>query len=153
MSDSSLDRRSARGAAAVEFALVMPLLVGLVFSTISYGMMLSFRQGISQAAAEGARAAALAPVSVGGQKAKAQAYLAVQAALGPDFTCVADVLRRGGEVVGACAVTVPATCTEAGCAYRVTVAYNYEDHPVAPALPLVPMPDWLRYEASAEGNS
>ncbi len=48
--------RRERGAAAVEFALVVPLLLTLVFGIISYGYLLSFRQSLSQAAAEGARA-------------------------------------------------------------------------------------------------
>ena len=51
--------RQDRGAAAVEFALVVPFLLLLVFATISFGMMLSFRQTLSQAATEGARAAAV----------------------------------------------------------------------------------------------
>ena len=58
----SVGRRRApseRGAAAVEFALVVPLLLLLIFGIISYGMMLSFRQGLTQAASEGARAAAV----------------------------------------------------------------------------------------------
>ena len=50
-------RRTESGAAAVEFALVLPLLVVLVLGIISYGVMLSFRQTLSQATTEGARAA------------------------------------------------------------------------------------------------
>jgi Flp pilus assembly protein TadG len=53
--------RAEGGAAAVEFALVAPLLLLLVFGVISYGYMLSFRQALSQGAAEGARAAAVSP--------------------------------------------------------------------------------------------
>ena len=48
------DARGERGAVAVEFALVLPLVLVLLFGIIGYGFMLSFRQGISQAAAEGA---------------------------------------------------------------------------------------------------
>lgn len=59
-------RRSAvhgdRGAAAVEFALVVPVLFILVFAVVNFGQILSARQAVSQAAAEGARAAAVTPV-------------------------------------------------------------------------------------------
>lgn len=53
--------REERGAAAVEFALILPILVVLVFGIIAFGYMLSFRQALSQAAAEGGRAAAVKP--------------------------------------------------------------------------------------------
>ena len=52
-------RRPERGAAAVEFALVVPFLLLFLVGIISYGYMLSFRQALSQGAAEGARAAAV----------------------------------------------------------------------------------------------
>ena len=71
-------RRSESGAAAVEFALVLPLLMLLLFGIISYGVMLSFRQSLSQAAAEGARAAAV--TFVVGQK-QSEAYSSVNQAL------------------------------------------------------------------------
>ncbi len=51
--------RSERGAAAVEFALIVPILCALVFGIINYGDILSARQAVSQAAAEGARAGAV----------------------------------------------------------------------------------------------
>jgi hypothetical protein len=49
-----------RGAAAVEFALLLPLLLLLVFGIIDFGRMLNAEILISEAAREGARAAALA---------------------------------------------------------------------------------------------
>src|SRR5690348_1523714 len=51
-------KREERGAAAVETALCLCFLVlPLVFATIAYAYMFSFRQTLSQAASEGARAA------------------------------------------------------------------------------------------------
>ncbi len=41
--------RGERGAAALEFALIAPLLLMLVFGIIQYGYVLSFRQALSQA--------------------------------------------------------------------------------------------------------
>src|SRR5436305_1660402 len=52
--------RGQRGAAVVEFAIASSVLLVLLFGIISYGYVLSFKQGLTQAAAEGARAAAVA---------------------------------------------------------------------------------------------
>lgn len=52
-------RATDRGAAAVEFALILFPLMLIVFGIINYGDMLSVRQSVSQAASEGARAAAV----------------------------------------------------------------------------------------------
>ena len=45
------------GAAAVEFAILLPLLVGLVFGIIEFGLLLYNQQVITNASREGARAA------------------------------------------------------------------------------------------------
>jgi Flp pilus assembly protein TadG len=52
--------REDRGSAAVEFALVLPLLLLLIFGIIDFGRMLNAKITINEAAREGARAAALA---------------------------------------------------------------------------------------------
>jgi len=148
-------RRPSRGAAAVEFALIVPLLALLLFGIISYGAMLSFRQTMSQAAAEGARAAAVAPPhpSTPAVGAVAKASAAVAAALGAGFGCAEGVLSRDGATVGSCLITAPTTCTPSNCPYVVTISYDYAGHPLVPRMPLVPMPRSLTYTASAEGNA
>jgi Flp pilus assembly protein TadG len=52
--------RDERGAAAVEFALILPLLVMLVFGIIHFSLAYNRQQGLHAAAREGARAASLA---------------------------------------------------------------------------------------------
>lgn len=52
-----------RGAAAVEFALLLPLLLLMVFGMIDFGLALHAKVTITQAAREGARLAALGQVS------------------------------------------------------------------------------------------
>jgi hypothetical protein len=49
--------RRDRGAAAVEMALVLPLLLMLVFGIIEFGLLLTAKIGVTEAAREGARAA------------------------------------------------------------------------------------------------
>jgi Flp pilus assembly protein TadG len=48
------------GAAAVEFALILPVLVLLIFAIVDFGRMLATKISVTEAAREGARAAAVA---------------------------------------------------------------------------------------------
>lgn len=154
-------RRQERGAAAVEFAIVVPLLLLLLFGIISYGMMLSFRQSLSQAAAEGARAAAVAPKSptdpqYGPQQ---QAAAAIANALGSGYSCADGALTKAGTQVGTCVIAPTSACTasadppSATCTYTVTLSYDYKDNPAVPNPPLVPIPQTITYVSSAQGNS
>jgi Flp pilus assembly protein TadG len=52
-------RPSERGAVAVEFALLLPLLMVLVFGVIDFGRLFNAQVSVTQAAREGARLAAL----------------------------------------------------------------------------------------------
>jgi hypothetical protein len=52
-------RRTDRGSAAVELAIVLPLLLLLLFGVIDFGRMLNTQITLTEAAREGARAAAL----------------------------------------------------------------------------------------------
>lgn len=55
-----------RGAAAVEFAIILPLLVVLVFGIVQFALAYNRAQGLHAAAREGARVAAL-PQTTSGQ--------------------------------------------------------------------------------------
>jgi Flp pilus assembly protein TadG len=150
--------RDQKGAAAVEFALVVPLLLLLVFGVISYGYMLSFRQALSQGAAEGARAAAVSPYPDSGDKEQA-ALDAINDALGVDaygISCsgaaVGSALEKDGVDVGTCSVTT-ASCAQDPTKDCVTVDldYRYRDHPLLPNFPGVGLllPSHLRYDSTA----
>jgi Flp pilus assembly protein TadG len=56
-------RRDTRGAVLVEFALVSMVLLVLVFGMVEYGLLISERLSIQQAAREGARSAAIGEVT------------------------------------------------------------------------------------------
>lgn len=146
--------RTDRGAAAVEFALVVPLLVLLLFGIISYGVMLSFRQTLSQAATEGARAAAVTFLSA---DKRDEATAAVDNALESfGLTCSAGGgLSRASESVGRCEISDPGTCVPAAAegveCVTVRLVYDYADHALVPSFPGVGviLPDTLTYSAQA----
>lgn len=161
-----MDRRRHRehGVAAVEFALVAPLFIALVLGIISYGYMLSFRQGVSQAAAEGARVFAVAPsVSAstsGTLSTKDAAIAAINRSLSSyGVTCTAaGALTKNGKSAGTC--TVPAA--SAACAnnaaakcVKVEIRYSYRANPLIPSFPGlgIVLPETLAYETTVQVNS
>lgn len=142
-------RRDERGASAVEFALLVLPLSLLVFGIIAFGIMLSFRQTLSQAATEGARAAA---VQIDETKRQGDAEAAVAEAMGAvifgdgNMVCNDGVLVCEAEPYVAGAGETPCAA-DAEC-YEVTVSYPYRaEGPVQ--IPLVNelMPETLEYSA------
>lgn len=75
-------RRAERGAAALEFALTVPVVLALLLGGLDYGFYLLERIVLTQAVGEGARAAALARPWRGEDPARA-AREAVRAAFWP----------------------------------------------------------------------
>ena len=142
-----------RGAAAVEFALVVPLLLLLIFGIISYGMMLSFRQGLTQAASEGARAAAVTLVDADKRTAAAAAIDEVMGAYDVSCRLSDSNLLKNGADVGTCSVSNPAACSpgqtgdDPQCV-TVSLTYDYRDNSafVFPGSGII-VPDQLSYTA------
>lgn len=135
----------------MEFALIAPLLLTLLFGIVDYGYMLVFRQAVSQAAAEAARSAAV--LGATGPAATPQQLAAARAAVDDtlrtfDVTCSGTTLRRRGVVVGTCLTSVAPCANEPSrdCA-SVTLTYHYEDHPLIPSVPGlgVVLPEDLTY--------
>lgn len=79
MAKSRHTRRGDRGAAAVEFAIVLPLFLTLVLGTIDFGYFFYVSEVVTNAAREGARAGSVAdPVTgdpVGDADTAAKKYL------------------------------------------------------------------------------
>ena len=129
-------RRDQSGAAAVEFALVVGLFVFILYGLIAFGMVLATKQRVTNAAAEGARAA------VG----SANAADAVTAA-------TARVLAAGLPAGAYTPTYTTGACGTSGneC-ITVRITYNLNTHPVippAPGLGLV-MPSTMFSEATVQ---
>lgn len=134
-------RREEHGAAAVEFALVVPLILILVFGIIAYGYMFSFRQALSQAAAEGARAAVGASTTgcsdadwnVSGCAPGTAAATAVANDLSQYSNGGAILSCGNGNLT--CTIAKAASCASGHTCISVTVSYPYRDHSLLPTVP------------------
>lgn len=142
-------RGDERGAAAVEAALILCFVVlPLTFGIISYAYMFSFRQALSQAAAEGARASVGAPAT--------STPCASPSAVEPDPTLftssgcpqqyyaaqgVASALNSYAMSCGAnnleCTIAPAGStnCASGHTCLTVTVSYPYRAHPLLPTVP------------------
>ena len=125
-------RNDERGAALVEFAIASVVLLTLLFGIITYGYVLSFKQGLTQAAAEGARQAA-----VGGDHVAA----VTKAVSAFDKTC-----GSGGLTCEYSTLAADTGCTTNGACMRVRVSYDWKNYPVLPQFPGLGLllPDTLR---------
>jgi Flp pilus assembly protein TadG len=121
------EQHGSRGAAVLEMAIVALLLLTLIFGVITYAYMMSFRQSMTQAAAEGARAGA---VTVSSTSVNANATAAVTQALG------GYGIGCGGTGV-TCNVTGPVACPNNAARQCITVElrYPYRSRPLLPAFP------------------
>jgi Flp pilus assembly protein TadG len=129
--------RTERGAAAVEFAIVLIPLMVLVAGILSYGFLLSFRQSVSQAAAEASRAIAIAPVTADRQ---AIAFDAINNVL--------HTLCNTGAL--SCTVSTPASCSTC---MSVTVSWDYAHDASKPKFAIgFMLPDTLAYTSTTAVN-
>lgn len=139
-----------RGAAFVEFIIVVPFLMMFLYMIIAYGVMFSFRQTLSQAAVEGARAAAVAPSNLTYTQRRDRAIVAIneafQGQIGGTLTC--------GTVLVCTIPTVPVTCGSAAQCISVSVQYPYRANPrvSVPQFFGATLPENLVYTASARIN-
>ena len=106
-----------KGATAVEFAIVLSLLITLIFGIIEFGLCIFNRQVITNAAREGARYGIIArAVRVTDDKIKAEVL---------DYA-EEHLITFGDDVLTADDVVIPARCTTFQCDLEVQVNYVYE---------------------------
>jgi len=149
MSKWGSKERNESGAAVVETALCLCFVVlPLVFATIAYAYMLSFRQTVSQSAAEGARAAAVAPASAdrilagtNGASVSLSTGVGGMTCSSPNVTCTVVPVPNCGD-------------GSAGNCVKVTVSYPYRDHSLLPSVPGLGfmLPQTISYSAIAQVN-
>jgi hypothetical protein len=129
--------RGDEGAALVEMSIAGILLVFLLLGVVMFGFLMSFRQNMTQAAAEGVRAGAVAsdPV-IAGHDASDQAVRSfLTSGCGPSTS--PGTWSAAGMT---CTIEVP----PGGCPSQplrqciaVTLTYAYASHPLLPDIPLV----------------
>ena len=138
--------RNERGAAVVEFAIASVILLVLLFGIISYGYALSFKQGLTQAAAEGARAAAVASTGT--------AATAAAAAVTPALSAFNKTCTSAGMNCTYSTAAADTQCAVGTSCMRVQIAYDYKNYPLLPKFPglgLV-LPDSLKSTSITQVN-
>lgn len=98
------------GAAAAEFALLLPVLLLLFFGIVQYGLMFFTYNNMNNAAREGARALAVGDVDAAGAKSRAEGFLLDWTV--PHATVQADVIPQSGINYARVRITMPGS--EAG---------------------------------------
>jgi Flp pilus assembly protein TadG len=116
--------RGARGAAAVEFAIVLPVLLLVVFGAIDWGYYFFCREVVVNASREGARAGSIVPADADAEavmaaaKAAAEAYLdggaldRTRAQVVPSAgsaSVIVEIQYRTGSLTGFLASVMPAS--------------------------------------------
>lgn len=115
-------RRDRRGVAAIEFAIVAPLLIMMMFGMIMYGSWFWMAHSVQSMASEGARAA-IAGLDPAEREQLARAFVGLQ---------VGDLGLDSAKA----AVEVESTPT----VIRVDIAYDASDHPLMALSGLIPSP-------------
>ncbi len=119
MMKKMLNIRGQRGAAALEFAIVLPVLVLLLFGTIEFGLLLYNQQVITNASREGARFGIVAQ----SPRQTPQAIAGVVTSY-----CGGNLITFGNNATAGPYVTTTSTGTGTtfGDNLTVLVTYNYD---------------------------
>lgn len=131
------DRRRGKGeggAALLEFALVAPLLFLFLYAIVAYGMVLVVQHGVTQAAADAARAAVPVSQDLPSDSGPSQTALD-QANVDLKWLGGTNACSQPGF---SCTTSVEAPCPDSGSNTRcleVTITYDYEQRPLIPSLP------------------
>lgn len=135
------DEQGEQGAAAVEFALVLPLLLALLFGIIAYGIVFAQSLSLSNAARQAARAAVISGATCAQVTSLARDNASTIALNGADV----DVLVQVGT-----ASSKSSTCNPGGnlCAGQadgtnIYVVLSYATSKSGLSLPFVPVPATL----------
>lgn len=120
-------RADERGTIMLEMALVTPVLLLILFTIISYGILLSYKQSMTQVAADAARTGAVAGV--------VEAETIAQDTL--DGSTPGSLDRDCGDDGLVCTVASGPCVGTSGECLTVEVRYDNDDHPMVPPLPFI----------------
>ena len=133
---SPLARHNSRGAASVEFAVVVPVLLVLMLSIVYYGVILAMQQMLTLAAEEGARAALRYQPS--NTQRVAAAYAAVASVLPASLSARVQTNQSSTPLVN-CQNVAGMQCLSVVLTLPVTSGNT----PLLPAIPLLAAPATL----------
>jgi Flp pilus assembly protein TadG len=150
--DRSTRGRGDDGAALVEFAMVAVLLFTLVFGIIHFGYLLSFKQDMTRAAAEGARAGAVAFPNTSALTDASKATQDAVKAAGKNCSTTNGNDNDGDGM--SCNVTLGPCISAAGNCVTVTLSYDQQHKPLLGAAPFVNLilPKTLNTKSEARVN-
>ena len=126
------ENSSERGAAIVEMAVIVTLLAFVVFGIISFGILLGYRQNLTQAATEAARAASVEADE--GDQVDAALNAATSALSQLDQECDDD---PGDGLTCTVSAVFPCAQDSMKACRTITVRLDNDEHPVVPKLPLI----------------
>ncbi|WP_289813816.1 TadE/TadG family type IV pilus assembly protein [Ralstonia soli] len=128
--------RSRGGAASVEFAVALPVLLLMMLGITYYGLIFAVQQALTLAAEEGARAALRYQPS--NTQRVAAAFTAASATL-PSFISSQVTTNQSGTPLVTCPSMTGMQCLSVVLTLPVTTGSS----PFLPAIPLLPVPDTL----------
>ena len=135
--------RDQRGSQVVEFAIASAVLLVLLFGIVEYGYVLSFKQGLTQAAAEGARIAAVGGSDTAITNAVKEAVGAFKQTCNVGgLTCKSNTVAWPG-VAYACGTNMCRT---------IEVSYDWKNYPLLPRFPGLGLlvPDTLKSKSTTQ---
>lgn len=140
-------RCNGAGSAAIEFAIVAPVLLTIVIGIVYYGVVVALQQVLTLAAEEGARAALRYPAGVSGSGLAATQGARISAAdamaRGTLPTSIRSALSPGNV-----AQAVP--CVTGSTDVCIQVTLNLPTTNILPAVPMVPVPATLSGSAMVQ---
>lgn len=112
----------------LEMALVTPVLLLILFTIISYGILLGYKQSMTQVAADAARTGAVAGL--------VEAQTIAQDTLDGSTPGSLDRDCGGGDGLVCTVAAAPCVGTSGQC-LTVEVRYDNDTHPMVPPLPFI----------------
>lgn len=141
-------RHRAQGIAALEFAVVLPVLLALVLAIVYYGVILALEQVLTLAAAEGARAAVRYPSGAVDGSIAASKDLRVAAAADTALAALPSSIKS--NLASADKLATAAPCSAPADAICVSVTLRLPAANILPRVPFVPVPEMLVGSAVAQ---